>query len=150
MKQIEINGITYSFDESVFTAEEIKVGDNVQILKKGYDSWNVFPGVIVQILPFDGKPAVEVVYVDSSYSDISVKTLIITEDTQDSVKMLTKAHPIIRLTKERAVDLLQKKIIEAENALEKAQENLAYFEKYFADYFYPDGEVEKPFDNPFE
>ena len=101
MKQIEVNGITYSVDESMFVTEEIKVGDEVQILKKNYDSWETFPGVVVQILPFDDKPAVQVVYVDHTYSSVDVKTILITDDTGDSVKMLTKANPIIKLTKER-------------------------------------------------
>lgn len=135
MKQIEVNGITYSVDESMFVTEEIKVGDEVQILKKGYDSWETFPGVVVQILPFDDKPAVQVVYVDHSYSSVDVKTILITDDTGDSVKMLTKANPIIKLTKERAVDLLQKKITEAEEKLEKARYNLEYFNKYLGTYF---------------
>jgi len=135
MKQIEVNGITYSVDESMFVTEEIKVGDEVQILKKGYDSWETFPGVVVQILPFDDKPAVQVVYVDHTYSSVDVKTILITDDTGDSVKMLTKANPIIKLTKERAVDLLQKKITEAEENLEKARYNLEYFNKYLGTYF---------------
>lgn len=135
MKQIEVNGITYSVDESMFITEEIKVGDEVQILKKNYDEWKTYPGVVVQILPFDEKPAVEVVYVDHSYSSVSVKTILITDDTGDSVKMLTKANPIIKLTKERAVDLLQKRITECEDELEKARYNLEYFEKYFGSYF---------------
>lgn len=135
MKQIEVNGITYSVDESMFVTEEIKVGDEVQILKKGYDSWETFPGVVVQILPFDDKPAVQVVYVDHTYSSVDVKTILITDDTGDSVKMLTKANPIIKLTKERAVDLLQKKITEAEENLEKARYNLEYFNKYLGSYF---------------
>jgi len=135
MKQIEVNGITYSVDESMFVTEEIKVGDEVQILKKTYDSWETFPGVVVQILPFDDKPAVQVVYVDHTYSSVDVKTILITDDTGDSVKMLTKANPIIKLTKERAVDLLQKKITEAEENLEKARYNLEYFNKYLGTYF---------------
>lgn len=135
MKQIEVNGMTYTFDESVFLTEEIKVGDNVQILKKGYDKWETFPGVVVQILPFDNKPAIEVLYVDYTYGDVNVRTIIITDDTGDNVKMLTKANPIISLTKERAIDLLQKKITECEENLKKAQYNLEYFNKYFGTYF---------------
>ena len=135
MKQIEVNGITYSVDESMFVTEEIKVGDQVQILKKDYQSWKTYPGVITQILPFDNKPAVEVVYVEDSYSSIEVKTILITDDTGDDVKMLTKANPIIKLSKERAVDLLQKKIADAEEALQKAKYNLEYFEKYLRSYF---------------
>jgi len=136
VKQFEINGITYSFDERMFLTEEIKVGDPVQILKKHYgDEWRTYPGVIVQILPFEDHPAVEVVYVDTSYNSCEVKTILITEDPNNEVKLLTKAHPIIHLTKERAVDILQKKITECENDLRKAHENLAYFNKYFNSYF---------------
>ena len=119
MKQIEVNGITYSVDESMFITEEIKVGDNVQILKKDYSTWKTYPGVVVQILPFDDKPAVEVVYVDCSYSSAEVKTVLITDDTGEDVKMLTRANPLIKITKERARDLLQKRVTTAEEELEK-------------------------------
>ena len=136
MKQIEINGITYSVDESMFITEEIRVGDSVQILKKQYnDRWETYPGVVVQILPFNDKPAVEVVYVESSYSSCEVKTVLITDDTGEDIKMLTKAHPIIKLTKKRAIDLLRQNIQDAEEKLEKAKANLEYFTRYFDGYF---------------
>ena len=72
---------------------------------------------------------------DHSYSSVEVKTILITDDTGENVKMLTKANPIIKLTKERAVDLLQKKITEAEENLEKARYNLEYFNKYLGSSF---------------
>lgn len=135
MKQIEVNGITYVVDEKMFITEEIRVGDNVQILKKDYSTWKTYPGVVTQILPFNEKPAIQIVYVDATYSGCEVKTLLITDDTNDEVKLLTKAHPLINLTKERVVDILEKKVSEAEIALEKAKYNLDYFNKYFGDYF---------------
>ena len=144
MKTFEIDGITYKFDESMFITEEIKVGDEVQILKKESSSWKTYPGVVVQILPFKGKPAVEVVYVENGWFDITVKTVLITEDSCEDIRMLTKAHPVITLTKERAIDLLQKKVTEAEEKLKQAQASLDYFNKYFgADYFGEAGRIDE-------
>ena len=34
MKQIEVNGMIYEFDEKLLLKQEIRVGDNVQILIK--------------------------------------------------------------------------------------------------------------------
>ena len=39
MKQIEVNGMLLEFDEKLLLKQEIRVGDNVQVLKKSYSSW---------------------------------------------------------------------------------------------------------------
>lgn len=135
MKQIEVNGITYSVDESMFIAEEIKVGDQVQLLLKDYSSWKTYPGIVTQILPFKDKPAIEVVYVCATYNGCEIKSVVITDESGDDIKLLTRANPIINLTKERAIDLLEKKVLEAEEVLMKAKYNLDYFNKYFGKYF---------------
>lgn len=55
--QIEVNGMIMEFDEKLLLKQEIKVGDNVQVLKKGYSSYECYAGVITQLLPFKDKPA---------------------------------------------------------------------------------------------
>lgn len=52
MKQIEVNGMIYEFDEKLLLKQEIRVGDNVQILiKDAYSSRpDLYSGVVTQIL----------------------------------------------------------------------------------------------------
>ena len=135
--QIEVNGMLMEFDEKLLLKQEIKVGDNVQVLKKSYSSWECYAGVVTQLLPFKDKPAMEIMYLENSYSSCEIKKIIIVqgsagEDTPRVVKMDDKFLPF---TKERCVDLLQKEITKKENDLEEAKLKLEYFQTYFNRYF---------------
>lgn len=135
--QIEVNGMLMEFDEKLLLKQEIRVGDNVQVLKKSYSSWECYVGVVTQLLPFKDKPAMEIVYIENSYSNCEIKKIIIvqgseSEDTPRVVKMDDKFLPF---TKERCVDLLQKEITKKENELQEAKLKLEYFQTYFNKYF---------------
>ena len=45
--QIEVNGMIMEFDEKLLLKQEIKVGDNVQVLKKGYSSYECYAGCLL-------------------------------------------------------------------------------------------------------
>lgn len=135
--QIEVNGMLMEFDEKLLLKQEIRVGDNVQVLKKIYSSWECYAGVVTQLLPFKDKPAMEIMYLESSYMSCEIKKIIIVqgaegEDIPRVVKMDDKFLPF---TKERCVDLLQKDIIKKENELNEAKLKLEYFQTYFNHYF---------------
>lgn len=135
--QIEVNGMLLEFDEKVLLKQEIRVGDNVQLLKKGYSSYDCYAGVVTQILPFKDKPAMEIMYLDSQYSSCEIKKIVIVsgsagEDTPKIVKMDDKFLPF---NKERCIDLLQKEITKKENELSEAKMKLEYFQTYFNKYF---------------
>jgi len=144
--QIEVNGMLMEFDEKVLLKQEIKVGDNVQVLKKSYSSYDCHAGVVTQLLPFKDQPAMEVMYLEASYSSCSIKKLVIVqgaegEDTPKIVKMDDKFLPF---TKERCVEILQKDITAKEHELEEAKLKLEYFQTYFNRYF---DEIPKQEDN---
>lgn len=135
--QIEVNGMLMEFDEKLLLKQEIRVGDNVQVLKKNYSSYECYAGVVTQLLPFKDKPAMEIMYLENSYSSCEIKKIIIVqgaegEDTPRVVKMDDKFLPF---TKERCVDLLQKDITKKEHELEEAKLKLEYFTTYFNHYF---------------
>lgn len=135
--QIEVNGMIMEFDEKLLLKQEIRVGDNVQVLKKTYSGYDCYAGVVTQLLPFKDKPAMEIMYLESNYSSCEIRKIIIVqgaegEDTPKVVKMDDKFLPF---TKERCIDLLQKDITKKENELEEAKLKLEYFQTYFNRYF---------------
>ena len=135
--QIEVNGMIMEFDEKLLLKQEIRVGDNVQVLKKTYSGYDCYAGVVTQLLPFKDKPAMEIMYLESNYSSCEIRKIIIVqgaegEDTPKVVKMDDKFLPF---TKERCIDLLQKDITKKENELEEAKLKLEYFQTYFNHYF---------------
>lgn len=103
MKQIEVNGMVYEFDEKLLLKQEIRVGDNVQILiKDAYSSRpDLYSGVVTQILPFnENNPAVEVMYIKNSYSDFQIKRRIITNASDESAKIIKTDAGFLPFTKE--------------------------------------------------
>ena len=137
MKQIEVNGMLLEFDEKLLLKQEIRVGDNVQVLKKSYSSWECYAGVVTQLLPFADKPAMEIMYLENSYSSCEIKKLVIVQgaESEDAPRVVKMDDKFLPFTKERCIDLLQKDITEKENKLEEAKLKLEYFLKYFNHYF---------------
>lgn len=137
MKQIDVNGMLIEFDEKILLKQEIKVGDNVQILKKEYSQYKCYPGVITQLLPYMDKPAVEVMYLECGYSECSIKQLVIVAgETGDEAPRIVKMDDtFLPFTKERCIDLLQSAIVKKENELQEAKMKLEYFQAYFGKYF---------------
>lgn len=135
MKQIEINGMVYEFDEKLILKQEIRVGQNVQILKKDYgDKYKLYPGVVTQILPFESTPVVEIIYVEADYSSCEVKKALVREGS-DEVQIISKPDTLKMITKEHCEDLLIREITKAETKLRDAKANLEYFRKYFGMYW---------------
>ena len=128
MKQIEVNGMLLEFDEKLLLKQEIRVGDNVQVLKKSYSSWECYAGVVTQLLPFADKPAMEIMYLENSYSSCEIKKLVIVQgaESEDAPRVVKMDDKFLPFTKERCIDLLQK---------EEAKLKLEYFLKYFNHYF---------------
>ena len=138
MKQIEVNGIVYEFDEKLLLKQEVRVGDNVQILIK--DSYSTTPdlyaGVVTQILPFsENNPAIEVMYIENRYSDFEIKRKIVTNDNSENVKIIKTDDGFLPFTKDSAIDMLDKNISKKEQDLREAKEKKEYFIRYFNRYF---------------
>ena len=135
MTQVEINGVTVEFDEKLIIKQELRVGDPVQLLKKEYSSFKLYKGVVTQILPFNDTPAIEVMYIEESYSDFSVKFAVVTNGQEDGLKIIRTEDEFLPFTKDRAIDILDSKIRDAKNELRKAQDKKEYFLRYYNKYF---------------
>ena len=132
---VEINGVAVEFDEKLIIKQEIKVGDPVQLLKKDYSDYKLYKGVVTQILPFSDKPVVEVMYIEEGYSSFNIKTAVITDGQDSGMKIVRVDNEFLPFTKDRAIDMLDTKIKEAEHALQDAKDKKEYFLKYYNKYF---------------
>lgn len=138
MKQIEVNGMLLEFDEKVLLKQEIKVGDSVQLLlDEGYGGPSLYTGVVTQILPFDEKvPAVEIMYIQNSYSTFEIKRKLLTNRDGEKTKIIKVDDTFLPFTKERAIDMLDAEIRKKEQDLREAKEKKEYFLKYYNKYFH--------------
>ena len=138
MKQIEVNGMLLEFDEKVLLKQEIKVGDSVQLLlDESYSTPSLYTGVVTQILPFDeNMPVIEVMYINSSYSNFEIKKKLITNKDGEKSKIIKIDDSFLPFTKDRAIDMLDENIRKKEQDLREAREKKEYFLRYYNKYFH--------------
>lgn len=75
---IEINGVKLEVDmRYAKRIEELRIGSRVKVLDgRGYgDAANVYPGIVVGFEPFASLPTIIIAYIESSYSDVGLKTV---------------------------------------------------------------------------
>lgn len=141
MKEIEINGMVLEFDEKMLLKQEIRVGDNVQVLVKEYNSYRCYPGVVINLLPFENAPAMEVMYVENNFSSFELQKKVIVHqegaaDQEDkNIKILKMNDTFLPFTKERAIDVMERDIAKKQHELDESKLKLEYFLKYFNTYF---------------
>lgn len=78
---IEVNGVKMEVDmREAKKVDNFKIGDPIKVLVKKYDDYENHYGIIVGFTEFQQKPAIDILYVEKSFSDIDLKFETITED----------------------------------------------------------------------
>lgn len=134
---IEINGIRMEVDlRNAKRIDTFKVGDRVKLLKKNYDSYSVYRGVIVDFEAFDSLPTITVAYIEETYSTADVKIVHINKNTKevelvlasgnDEVQMTTKSEILAKLDRD-----IEKKQLELKEIESRKQYLLKRFDCWF-------------------
>lgn len=132
---IEINGIKLEVDLSTARRiDEFKVGDNVKVLKKGYQSYDVKPGVIVEFVNFKERPTIVIAVFNESYSGCEIEFINYNSETEGIEFTLCSEHEL-KLEKSRVIDKFNQMIEKKQNEIDDLKAKSAYFNKYFAKYF---------------
>jgi small nuclear ribonucleoprotein (snRNP)-like protein len=133
-KIIEINGVKLEVDLSTARRiSEYKVGDNVKVLIKGYSNYTSYVGVITGFDDFMNKPAINIAYIDSSYSTADIKFLNFYEGCEAEICPTNDLD--LNFNKETVISYLESNIRSAELKLQQEKMKLEYFEKNFSKYF---------------
>lgn len=133
---IEINGIKVEVDlRTAKRIENFKVGDGVKLLSKEYsDTFKSHPGVIVGFDEFQNRPTIIVAYVNSSYSGTELKFAYINKDSKDfelaAIQDFETKVSFAEIQKQ-----FDKKILEKEQELSKAQKEKEWFNDNYKKYF---------------
>lgn len=140
MKRVEVGGMTLEFDEKLVMKQEVRVGDNVNLIVKEYSDYKIYKGVVISLLPYaDDNVAIEVLYIDDSYTGFEIKKkTLMSKVTDEEVKariIKIENDDFLPFTKERAIDILDKSILDAENKYNEAKAKKEYFLKYYNKYF---------------
>ena len=138
IREIEINGIKLEVDlRTCKRVDTFKVGDNVKVLKKNYDNYSVYSGVIVDFVAFKQKPAIVVAYFNQDYSGVSIKFETITEDSKDIEIAPCLPHEL-KLNKARVLDKFDLQIADKEREADELRQKKQYFIDNFGKFFEQD------------
>lgn len=136
-KIIEINGIKMEVDlRQARVIENYKVGDNIRILKKEYsDKYKVYQGVIIGFDEFQKLPAVEIAYLEISYSDVKIHFIAFNEQT-DEIEIAPAGNVNdLRFKKSDVISSMNAEIEKLKEQIKDIERKRLYFEENFSKYF---------------
>lgn len=129
---IEVNGVKLEVDlRTAKRVDELRVGDRVKVLIKGYSEYKVHAGTIVGFEPFQNLPTVIVAYLEHDWASVGVKFLYFNAQTKETE--IVKAIDDDQLDINKA-DILQRFDKEIAKKHEEA-EDLERRRKFFVDNF---------------
>lgn len=133
---IEINGIKLEVDLSTARKiDEFKVGDNVKVLKKGYnDTFDVLAGVIVEFVNFKELPTMIIAMFRQDYNGCRIEFINFNAQTKD-VEITPCCEHELKLEKCRVIDKFNNEIEKKKSEMEELMNKRDWFEKHFAKYF---------------
>ena len=135
IREIEINGIKLEVDlRTCKRVDTFKIGDNIKVLKKNYNDYSVYSGVIVDFVAFKQKPAIVVAYFNQDYSGVSIKFETITEDSKEIDIAPCLPHEL-KLNKARVLDKFDLQIAEKEREADDLRQKKQYFIENFGKFF---------------
>ena len=134
-KEVEINGVKIEVDlRNVKKIDRYKIGDNVKVLKKEYDVFKTYSGVIVDFVSFKEHPAIVVAYFDQSYAGVDIKFETITKDTR-GVEIAPCLPHEMTINKNRVVDKFNYEIDAQQHKVDELKAKRDYFIANFAKFF---------------
>ena len=135
IREIEINGIKLEVDlRTCKRVDTFKIGDNIKVLKKNYNDYSVYSGVIVDFVAFKQKPAIVVAYFNQDYSGVSIKFETITEDSKEIEIAPCLPHEL-KINKARVLDKFDLQIAEKEREADDLRQKKQYFIENFGKFF---------------
>ena len=134
-REIEIDGVKVAVDmRTVKKIDVYRVGDNVKVLKKSYDSYHTYSGVIVDFVNFKELPAIVVAYFIQDYSSTSIEFATITKDTKDIEIAPCLPHEL-SINKNRVIDKFNYEIEQQQHKVDELKAKRDYFLENFGKFF---------------
>ena len=137
-REIEIDGVKVAVDmRTVKKIDVYRVGDNVKVLKKTYDNYHTYSGVIVDFVNFKELPAIVVAYFNQDYSGTSIEFETITKDTKDIEIAPCLPHEL-SINKNRVIDKFNYEIEQQQHKVDELKAKRDYFLENFGKFFEED------------
>jgi len=140
IKIVEIGGVKMALDMRQATVQSVdtfRVGDSVKVLIKDYTGYKDYAGVIAGFDAFKARPTIIVAYLDVGYSEATLKSVYINQDTEDTEICLASGQDV-PFERDTVLKLMDRKITATETALQEAriakERFLSMFNRYFGEY----------------
>nr|DAM54575.1 MAG TPA: hypothetical protein [Caudoviricetes sp.] len=134
-REIEIDGVKVAVDmRTVKKIDVYRVGDNVKVLKKSYDTYKIYSGVIVDFVNFKELPAIVVAYFNQEYSGTSIEFETITKDTKNIEIAPCLPHEL-SINKNRVIDKFNYEIEQQQHKVDELKAKRDYFLENFGKFF---------------
>lgn len=128
---IEINGMKLEVDmRNARRIDTFRVGDNVKLLKKGYnEEINIYPGIVTDFANFKDLPTIIVAYMDNSYSDVTIKFENINSNSTSQIVYATSDE--VKLSREGVIEKYDDKIAKTKSELLDLVHRKDFFIRHF-------------------
>ena len=131
---IEIDGVKVEIDLSTAKrVDSFKVGDNIKILDKEYDTYKVKPGIIVDFAEFQELPTIVIaVFEEGSWSSTpNISFIYYNKNTSKKVEIVSCSEDEIKVSKEGVIERFEREIQKKKNEYEDLKNKLEYFKTHF-------------------
>lgn len=131
---IEIDGVKVEIDlRTAKRVESFKVGDNIKILDKEYDTYKVKPGIIVDFAEFQELPTIVIaVFDEGSWSSTpNISFIYYNKNTSKKVEIVSCSEDEIKVSKEGVIERFEREIQKKKNEYEDLKNKLEYFKTHF-------------------
>lgn len=131
---IEIDGVKVEVDlRTAKRVESFKVGDNIKILDKEYDTYKVKPGIIVDFAEFQELPTIVIaVFEEGSWSSTpNISFIYYNKNTSKKVEIVSCSEDEIKVSKEGVIERFEREIQKKKNEYEDLKNKLEYFKTNF-------------------
>lgn len=135
IREIEIDGIKVEVDlRSVKKIDVFKIGDNIKVLKKEYERFETYSGVIVDFVAFKERPAIVVAYFKPEYYTVDIQFETITKDTK-GIEIAPCLPHEMTINKDRVIDKFNYQIDQEQHKVDELKAKRDYFIKNFSKFF---------------
>jgi len=142
---IEVNGVKLEVDlRHAKRVDELRVGDRVKVLTKGYSDYTVHAGTIVGFEPFTNLPTVIVAYLVKDYSKVEIKFLYFNAQTKETEVIKAIDDDQLDIDKATVLQQFDREIQKALDSVEDLRRKREYFVENFKAYWPEMAQVEAP------
>ena len=132
---IEIQGQKFEVDmRQMKKIEHYKIGDRVKVLRREYEGWKVYPGVVVAFDDFNSLPTATICYVACSYWTAELKFEYLNAQTEE-LEIAPCDDDFLPVERADVIDKLEREISKRRAEIDDLQMRIYYFNKQFGRYF---------------